>query len=701
MANPFYTKTFDVTPGNLVRSQTLEDQFLLVEQGFDNVNTNLVTKASPTTTGTGSHTGDYTITGNETVTGGLSVGGSETVTGGMSVGTSLTVGGSETVTGGLSVGGAITAGGKVTAGAGPSTSLDLTTKDYVDSLVTATAFSSALPTQSGNAGKFVTTNGTSASWAAAGISQITTATGNTTLTNTSTLLQITPTGYGVTVTLPDATTCSVGGPLHCIDNRSQYHIRVVDSTGALKNFVFGNTTVYTMLDNNSTAAGVWAFSSYQPVGVSASTATTSFGSITGVVDLGSGRELLLGTAPSTGNAMGMVYDRATNTFGSATLIRTASTGNFPARGILVAANSVLVVTCTSTTAMEGVVLSISGTTITVNTAGTLTIAGNVSDGYFSGPTLVQVGSSYVLGYATVAPQCYAVAITVSGTTVTFGTPATLAGSGTNTTMQVSGSVVMIAVTLTTNLYVSPYTVSGTTMTLGTGVTISGGTMAINYFFPLGSRWCLIYGDGGTATGAVVTLSGTTVTRSSISLGLTNSALSAAIISSSKVLVTSSSSTAGANILTDTAGTPSVGTALTLADATSRFLYFVGSVAVVAGSTNPMAQYIDCSGASPTFVSSARFPGSTTISTTIVNTRSSTLQNHQDAVFGSGACYTLERFLGGSAVFWSAFVGLSIRTVGPGFQAGLIGSNCRGLTDAERWVRGGANGDVVSKVECVA
>lgn len=38
MTNPFYETTYDVLPGNRVGSQRLEDQLLLIEQGFDAVN---------------------------------------------------------------------------------------------------------------------------------------------------------------------------------------------------------------------------------------------------------------------------------------------------------------------------------------------------------------------------------------------------------------------------------------------------------------------------------------------------------------------------------------------------------------------------------------------------------------------------------------------------------------------------------------
>jgi hypothetical protein len=44
--NPFYTKTFDVSPGTSVGSLSLENQYLLVEQGFDSVNVQLLLRGS-------------------------------------------------------------------------------------------------------------------------------------------------------------------------------------------------------------------------------------------------------------------------------------------------------------------------------------------------------------------------------------------------------------------------------------------------------------------------------------------------------------------------------------------------------------------------------------------------------------------------------------------------------------------------------
>ena len=55
MTNPFYTRVFDVTPGNRVASQAIEDEFARVNAGFDAASTALNLKAplaSPSLTGT-------------------------------------------------------------------------------------------------------------------------------------------------------------------------------------------------------------------------------------------------------------------------------------------------------------------------------------------------------------------------------------------------------------------------------------------------------------------------------------------------------------------------------------------------------------------------------------------------------------------------------------------------------------------------
>jgi hypothetical protein len=92
------------------------------------------------------------------------------------------------------------------------------------------------------------------------ITNVVTATTDTTLTSTPTLLQITPAVVGVRVTLPDATTMDVGGPAHIIDNQGEYAVRVEDYGGALVGYVDAHKHCIISLLSNSTSAGAWALS---------------------------------------------------------------------------------------------------------------------------------------------------------------------------------------------------------------------------------------------------------------------------------------------------------------------------------------------------------------------------------------------------------------------------------------------------------
>ncbi len=83
------------------------------------------------------------------------------------------------------------------------------------------AFAAVLPSQPGNAGRYITTDGTNASWAdlSGGVTTTVTAV-NIQLTVASRQLQvITATADDVTVILPDATTIAAGGPIHTIYNK--------------------------------------------------------------------------------------------------------------------------------------------------------------------------------------------------------------------------------------------------------------------------------------------------------------------------------------------------------------------------------------------------------------------------------------------------------------------------------------------------
>lgn len=88
-----------------------------------------------------------------------------------------------------------------------------------------------------------------------GIAQVTTATGNTTLTSTPTLLKITPAASGVVVTLPDATTCNVGGPLYIVDNRGIYPLIIINSSSSASWQIADRTVTIISLASNASAGG--------------------------------------------------------------------------------------------------------------------------------------------------------------------------------------------------------------------------------------------------------------------------------------------------------------------------------------------------------------------------------------------------------------------------------------------------------------
>ena len=579
-------------------------------------------------------------------------------------------------------------------------STDAVRKDYADAL----AFSAVLPAQTGNAGKFVTTNGTIASWAYAGIANVTTATGMTTLTNSPTLLQITPTAYGIAVTLPDATTCPLGGPLHKIYNAGAYPVRLLNSTGTLIGFVFAGVTSDVSLVNNSTASGVWDVSNVELVGASAQLLTTNMFGVYACIDLGSGKEFLLGLGASQVNMYGVVYDKTTNTFGSVTLIRAASfSGTVTYAACLSAANQVLVTSVVpANTNFEAVTLSISGTTITVNTAATATLSANIS-AFADGCGLIAVGSSFVTSYTVATPAAQIRALSISGTTVTIGAASVLSGT-IGGLIQALGSVVVAHSTLvSTATYFQPFTVGGSTLTLGTSastaVDFSGGMG--KFLNPGSGRLIAIYpAYGAVMQGTVVTLTGTTVTISSTTLFASWSAIADAIvISSTKVLVLHTQGSSNANILTDTAGTASAGSAITLSSQAARACVYVSGtdVCVAEGSlagANAVAM-ISCSGASPVRNTYAQLAGESSCAPYSASDAVLRISPNQ-VVSGAFA-----KRLRTASIAANNFQDWQIRG---GLSSALnvssaygVANAYRGKANSERWLADGST--VITKLEC--
>jgi hypothetical protein len=271
----------------------------------------------------------------------------------------------------------------------------------------------------------------------------------------------------------------------------------------------------------------------------------------------------------------------------------------------------------------------------------------------------------------------------------------------------------VAHKLTNNVYTTPYTVSGSTLTAGTGTTTSVTTSALIKFFPLGSRFCLLYQNTSTnvLVGGIVTLTGTTTTISTATLiSSTNSYSDCIVVGSSKVLVLSATNTTGqgANILTDSSGTASAGTAISsLGDSfTLRACAYLDGTNVIVheyasgtpGSYNIFS--VDCSGSSPSINKTFASVIGAVNSMFEVNAGSNTLPllRSRTNFYGTGYVYAIRNTnIGGGA-----YVSLETRINSSGVQfyspVTLYGTGSVGRNDRENWV---ATGNELIKMELLA
>jgi hypothetical protein len=445
----------------------------------------------------------------------------------------------------------------------------------------ATAFSAV-----GTAGQVLTSAGSSApTWSTLSSSGSggTTASGSVTLTSSSAGSQtITTTNYNQSVTLPNATTVSKNAVVFHLRNVGSYPLRVKDNAGNVYGFLSPFTDSVIGLSDNSTAAGVWTTTNLEPVAQVASvplTSITTTSNTTETVVLDSTRTFTVCSNYSGGQAVvGFVYDSTTNT---ATPTTIAASG-YGSTAYAISSSSVLVVYGNSSNVFTAVVLSISGTTITVNTpvaaaSGAFFDAdqyiGNNTSSYSS---FTVCGSTYVLRYnVNGGTSCALRAITVSGTVPTIGTAQTFTGTSLNAYF-ISSSV-FLAVYHTgagATVTFAPYSVSGTTLTAGTQTTVTANSPNNSYrILPAsasGRYWCLSV-NGTNLTVDLVSVSGTTATKSTVTGAFTgNWSTGSGLINHSDIAVCGNrlvvfgwlTGTNYVNVITDSSGTATAGTLIT-------------------------------------------------------------------------------------------------------------------------------------------
>lgn len=433
------------------------------------------------------------------------------------------------------------------------------------------------------------------------------------LTSLSSAAQsLTASKYGQSVQLPDATTCVKAALLFTIAERSDYPRKVINSAGVLLGFIAGGITVEVGLADNGTAAGVWNIAGMVPIAVTAelgSFSLTSVGAKLTRISLDANRTMLICGANSNGNIYGVVYDASTLTWGAPTLLR--ATGSFY-QAILSAANQVLLISCDTTTGLQGVTCTIAGTGITPNAAASVVLAGNITQ--FA--DIAVVGAAFVFAYSRATAVQAIRAVTIAGTTVTIGAEQALSGTSNSSVMRlfaVSAAVVLtFSVTNSTNIFAKPFSIAGNVLTPGTEVSFAT-DMADFRAMVMGARWAVVYSASTTLRCAVVSVAGTVATATTVasSPGIGTSSniqtFTESLVVGGKVLVgsTGNSSTLSFAMFSDAAGTATTGTSYSTALSSNPGM---GPSTVVVSGTSitfaiPTSSYfyrltVDASGASP-------------------------------------------------------------------------------------------------------
>jgi len=382
------------------------------------------------------------------------------------------------------------------------------TKNYVDQLV----FKPVLPAMTGNKGKFLRTTGVAAYWDAPGISEVApVATTDVKLTDSYLYIPVEMTAVGKSITLPDATTLTTGGPLYVIDNsKGGFAVGIRDSAGALVMAVVAGGVAMVLLRNNSTAAGDWLVtgSGLEPGLVTADfTFSTTYGTAVYpahvVMDANTSVHFIVLAA---GGYAAFVVDNLGKVISTPVVID-ATSGQVPLMAFKIDATRIIVFT-----GNRAIVLLLNGAspTYTISTGNFATVTHG--ENLTGMPRIVQLApTTYLLGGSS---GLTTTALSINGTVITTGATSTAPGDS-------FGEYSMYALTATTALVLySPNTSSRPTAYVvsvnGTVIT-RGAVVASPALGPIKST-CLLSPtkaiatalSSATGTATVATISGTEV-----------------------------------------------------------------------------------------------------------------------------------------------------------------------------------------------
>ena len=369
-----------------------------------------------------------------------------------------------------------------------------------------------------------------------GISSVNaTVTSSTTISGTGKLVPIAMTSLGQSVTLPDATTLSLGGPLFVLDNsRGGYAAGVRDNGGNLLFAIAPGGKATMFLQANSVAAGTWDFvgtnleAGLITIDQTLSTTYTPGGYPSqAFVALDSNTSIHL-VRLAAGGVAAFICDNTGKVLTTPVAVDSGSTQEV---GLFKVSSTSAILFYVAGSSYKAVVLTVSGSSPSLSLAvGTAaTASGNywINESPYGVPTIAQLtGTLYVISQG---GSSNVVAVSVSGSTVTIGTAAS-----SPFTNGVGAAVAVYPVSSTTAMLIAttgtaaPYaitgivaSVSGTTLSFGTAVAISSAysVAATPPSCQLSSTLFAVM-DDNNASGApritAASVSGTTITAGSSS-----------------------------------------------------------------------------------------------------------------------------------------------------------------------------------------
>jgi len=476
-------------------------------------------------TGAQTVTGNWTIAGNWAITGDLSVSG--TLSGPSMTAKANKAG--DTFTGAHDFTGATLTAATQSAG-------DNTTKVATTAFVSNQVLTATLPGQGGNAGKFLTTNGTTASWGAlsvnGGASTTNPMSSDLTLTATSNRVQVVyPTTSGLKVILPDATTMSTntGSQTAIIINRGDYPVRVV-TNGSVDTIAVaeGWQAAGITLEDASTATGTWKAHnlSYDGMGLRQMNAGSATQVAAKAISAATGR---MAVASLGNNKFVMAYSDGTNTLGRCLVVDIS--GTTPTYGTEVSfhttTNPTFISIC-ALSATQAIVcyqdgsgangvaktINISGSTISSVGAALNFNAGSVN---FTNVQTISSTTAMVL-YNDTSNNLSTKVLTVSGTTITGGSAGVVLSASASTypclAVLSATAAVILYTTASTNLIYMVHNMAGNVITPGSAATLVAAVTPTEITVASlkdGSRFIYSYSTSSTLKAGTASVSSTTAT----------------------------------------------------------------------------------------------------------------------------------------------------------------------------------------------